>query len=100
LKEQQFVVDLTNASTFEEFVAAFNHGFCQHCGGHWEGRSWDAFHDYLSWPEEPRYRLVFIGWEACRGLQDDDRRMIREILADNPQVEWEFAGPAPDRGGE
>jgi Barstar (barnase inhibitor) len=83
---REFVVDMTNASTFEEFVAAFNEGFCQHCNGDWHGRSWDAFHDYLSWPEEERFRLVFKGWHRCIGLQGEVREMIREILKDNSHV--------------
>ncbi|MGL4423297.1 MAG: barstar family protein [Gemmataceae bacterium] len=95
---REFVLDLTNVSTFEGFVAAFNDGFCQHCGGHWHGRSWDAFHDYLSWPQQQQYRLVFEGWAGCRGLQGDDRRLVREILADNPHVEAILA--APETSGE
>jgi hypothetical protein len=88
---REFVVDLTNASTYDDFVAAFNEGFCRYCQGHWHGRSWDAFHDYLSWPEEGRFRLVFKGWERSSGLGGEDRKMIREILADNPHVEVVFA---------
>lgn len=84
---REFVVDLTNAVTFDGFVAAFNEGFCRHCGGHWHGRSWDAFDDFLSWPEERPFRLIFRGWGACRGLRAEDRRRVREILADNPHVE-------------
>jgi len=83
---REFVVDMTNASSFEEFVSAFNAGFCQLCNGHWHGRSWNAFHDYLSWPEEERFRLVFKGWQRCIGLQGEDREMILEILKDNPQI--------------
>ena len=33
---QEFVVDLTNAATFEAVVAAFNEGFCRHFGAHHE----------------------------------------------------------------
>lgn len=84
---REFVVDLANATTFEEFVAAFNEGFCRHCGGHWHGKSWDAFHDYLSWPQDERYRLVFKGWKGGRGLRVDDRRLVEEILTHNPHVE-------------
>jgi hypothetical protein len=88
---REFVVDMTNVSTYEEFVAAFNEGFCQHCDGHWHGRSWDAFHDYLSWPDEQQFRLVFQGWEWCSGLRSEDRKMVREILGINPHVEAVFA---------
>jgi hypothetical protein len=84
---REFVVDLANVSTFEGFVAAFNEGFCRHCNGHWHGRSWDAFNDYLSWPDEEQFRLLFKGWQECRGLADEDRQLVREILADNPHVE-------------
>ncbi len=88
---REFVVDLTNVATYADFVAAFNVGFCESCKGHWHGQSWDAFHDYLSWPEEERFRLVFKGWEGCCGLQAEDRRMVCKILADNPHVEVVFA---------
>jgi hypothetical protein len=83
---REFVVDVTNASTFEDFVAAFNEGFCQHCNGHWHGRSWDALHDYLSWPAEERFRLIFKGWKHSAGLRSEDRKRVREILKDNPHV--------------
>jgi barstar (barnase inhibitor) len=89
---REFVVDLTGAATFDAFVAAFNEGFCRHCGGQWHGRSWNAFHDYLSWPAEERFRLVFKGWDKCQGLHDEDRRLVREILADNPHVEAVLGG--------
>jgi hypothetical protein len=87
---REFVVDMTNAATFEEFVAAFNEGFCQHCNGRWHGRSWDAFNDYLSWPDEERFRLVFKGWDRCSGLRGEDRKMVLETLAINPHVEAVF----------
>jgi hypothetical protein len=98
---REFVVDLTNVTTFKGFVAAFNEGFCRLCGGHWHGRSWDAFHDYLSWPEDKRYRLVFKGWEGCRGLEGEDRRLVRRILVNNAHVEVVLAEPssAADCGG-
>lgn len=88
---REFVVDMTNVSTYEEFVAAFNEGFCQHSNGHWHGRSLDALHDYLSWPDEERFWLVFNGCERCGGLSDDNRKMVREIRADNPHVEVVYA---------
>jgi hypothetical protein len=88
---REFIEDLTSASTFEEFVAAFNDGFCRHCAGHWHGRSWNAFHDYLSWPEDKRFRLVLKGWDRCGGLSGEDRKLVREILADDDHVEAVFA---------
>lgn len=84
---REFVVDLTKVSTFDEFVVAFNDGFCRYCDGQWHGRSWDAFHDYLSWPGEREYRLVFDGWAHCQGLRSDDKTLILQILADNAHVE-------------
>lgn len=84
-----YVVDLSGVTTLDEFVAAFNEGFCRHCGGHWHG-NWNAFHDYLSWPAPERYRLVFRGWKQCRGLRGEDRRVVRTILNDNNHVEVVF----------
>src|SRR5687768_1336268 len=86
----EYVVDLSGVSSFEEFVAAFNDGFCRHCGGGWNGRSWDAFHDYLSWPSEERFRLTLRGWKQCRGLNAQERKMVSDIIADNEHVEAVF----------
>lgn len=88
---REFIIDLSSAESFEDFVAAFNEGLCKHVGGGWEGRNWNAFHDYLSWPEEQSYRLTFRGWEGCTALDPEDRDMIREILSDNPHVQAAFA---------
>jgi hypothetical protein len=88
---REFIIDLSCAMTFEDFVSAFNEGFCRHVGGGWEGRSWDAFHDFLSWPEEQCYCLTFRGWERCAALRQNDRDMMREILNDNPHVHVVFA---------
>jgi hypothetical protein len=88
---REFIIDLSCAKSFEDFVGAFNEGLCRHVGGGWEGRSWDAFHDYLSWPEEQSYRLTFQGWESPTALDPKDRHMIREILHDNPHVQVAFA---------
>lgn len=95
---REFVVELGDAHTYDAFVAAFNHGLCRHAGGEWGGRSWDAFHDYLSWPDDEEFRLVFRGWAGCGGLTAADRRMVREILAGNPHVQVVYAEPhaAPD----
>jgi hypothetical protein len=89
---REFIVDLTNASTFDEFAAAFNEGFCRHCGGHtlWHG-GWTAFSDFLSWPEEECFQLIFKGWNQNRRLQEIIRNMVHEALADNPHVKAIFA---------
>jgi len=84
---REFIVDLAAAETREEFVAAFNAGFCVHVDGSWRGKSWDALHDYLSWPKEERYRLVLRGWRACRCLEPKEKKMVADILADNPHVD-------------
>ncbi len=83
---REFTVDLSNATSFEEFVAAFNDGFCRHVSGEWHGRSWDAFHDYLSWPAEETYRLTFRGWETSSSLDPARREMLKKVLHDNPHV--------------
>jgi hypothetical protein len=87
---RQFIVDLSAAETFEDFVAAFNAGFCRHAGGEWHGRSWDAFHDYLSWPEDDTYKLEFRGWNTTNTLSEGERGMIQEIFRDNPHVHVTF----------
>ena len=84
---REFTVDLFDARTFEGFVEAFNVGFCREVGGEWHGRSWDAFHDYLSWPEEENYRLTLDGWHPCRALGAEQRRMLLAIFKDNPHVD-------------
>jgi hypothetical protein len=80
----EYVIDLSAAGSWEEFVEAFNVGFCRRVGGEWPGTNWDAFHDFLAWPKEEEYRLVFKGWEACRALTPENRSMILEILAGYP----------------
>jgi len=90
---REFVVELGDARTYDAFVAAFNDGFCRHVGGEWGGRSWDAFHDYLSWPEDERFRLVFRGWAECGGLDAANRRVVRDIVVDNPHVQVVYAEP-------
>ncbi|WP_148415449.1 barstar family protein [Noviherbaspirillum massiliense] len=88
---REFIVSLEGVNSFDEFVAAFNSGFCNAVGGHWNGRSWDAFNDYLSWPEENEYRLSFEGWHKCPSLSAEDRRMITEIVRGNPHVAAKYA---------
>lgn len=88
---REFIIDLSSSRSFEDFVAAFNEGLCRHVGGEWKGRSWDAFRDYLSWPEEDTYSLTFRGWENCTALSPGDRDIVMEMLRDNPHVQTAFA---------
>jgi hypothetical protein len=95
---REFVVDLTGVSSFQDFVAAFNEGFCRHVEGEWKGANWNAFNGFLSWPDDERFRLVFRGWERAvrkigRGRQAGSpsvARLLRTILRDNPHVEAVF----------
>jgi len=88
---REFTVQLSGVTTFEGFVSAFNEGFCKHFGGFWHGRSWDAFHDYLSWPEENSFILSFVGWESCTGLSAEDRKTLNEIFESNPHAHINLA---------
>ena len=83
---RELTIDLRNAHDFAGFVLAVNEGLCRRVGGEWHG-GWDAFHDYLSWPDEPRYRLIFVGWESSSALSPADRAILEEIFADNAHVE-------------
>lgn len=95
---REFVVELGDAATWDAFAAAFNDGFCRRVGGEWGGQNWNAFHDYLSWPEEQRFRLVFRDWGGCRGLDDAARRMVQAIVADNPHVLAVYGELDPETG--
>ncbi|CAM3391683.1 Barstar (Barnase inhibitor) [Paracidovorax anthurii] len=70
----------------DAFSAAFNEGLINGAGGHWNGKSWDAFNDYLSWPVEESYALVLDGWTSCKALNERDRVIFEEILTDNSHV--------------
>ena len=83
---KEFIIDLSDAQSFEDFVEAFNAGFCEHVSGHWHGRSWDAFNDYLSWPQEKEFQLTFTGWNTFRGLAETERNIIGEIFSENDHV--------------
>jgi hypothetical protein len=87
---REFIVDLSKAASFDDFVAAFNEGFCRHVGGEWRGRSWDAFHDYLSWPADETYQLTFRGSSSSSALTTEDRATLQKILDDNPHVQVQF----------
>jgi hypothetical protein len=92
---REFVVDLTGVTTAEGFLAAFNAGFCRHVGGELHTLNWNAFNDYLSWPEEERYWLLFRGWKRCRGVH---RRVARETFREHPHVEVVFQESATPPG--
>lgn len=87
---REFIVDLTSANSFEDFVAAFNAGFCLHVQGEWRGNNWDAFNDYLHWPDEEKYRLTFRGWEHSSAIDAWNRYLILDILKHNPHVQTAF----------
>ena len=44
-------IDSRNFDDFAGFIQEFNRGFVSHLGGTWNGNL-DAFHDFLSWPED------------------------------------------------
>jgi len=98
-----YSVDLSDVFNWEEFIAAFNVGFVRCVNGDWGGNL-DAFHDYLSWPEECPYRLVLRGWEQCfeavNTLWHHTGRpileLVQEVFHDNPQIQFVFVPhPAP-----
>jgi hypothetical protein len=94
----EYVVDLSAAKSFADFIAAFNEGLIRHVGGEWNGNL-DAFNDYLWWPDEHPYRLVIRGWQTCAPAVNEhktwDGRPILDVIADifrdNPQAEVVFA---------
>jgi hypothetical protein len=83
---REFVVEVAGVRSFEAFITAFNRGFCRHVRGRWNG-NWNAFNDYLSWPDEKQYRLVFRGWRRCRGLGTYNRRTLKQVCREYPNVE-------------
>ncbi len=91
---KEYVVDISAATSWADFVTAFNEGFVRPVGGEWNGNL-DAFNDYLWWPDEHPYRLVVCGWQACakavkRHKTWDSQpvlEVIAEILRDNPQAQ-------------
>ncbi|HEV3120090.1 MAG TPA: hypothetical protein VGY58_23720 [Gemmataceae bacterium] len=105
---KEYVVDVSAAKSWADFIAAFNEGFVGPVGGDWDGHL-DAFNDYLWWPQEHPYRLVVRGWQACAAAVNQhktwDQRPVLEVIAeifrDNPQAEVILAesGAAHDSGG-
>jgi len=93
-RRQQDVVDVAAATSWADFVAAFNDGFISLIGGEWTGNL-DAFHDYLSWPDEQPYRLIVRGWHSISATVNQhmapDHRPVLEVVAetlrDTPQAE-------------
>jgi hypothetical protein len=107
---QEYVVDLSHAASWADFIAAFNEGFVRPVGGgRWDGNL-DAFNDYLWWPDEHPYRLVVRGWQSCAAAVNrhktwDGRpvlEVIAEIFRENPQAEVILpeTGTASDPGSD
>lgn len=104
---REYVVEVTAASSWVDFIAAFNEGFIRPVGGEWSGNL-DDFNEYLWWPDEHPYRLVIRGWAACEAAVNKhltwDQRPVLEVVAeifrDNPQAEVVLAGSSgsPDPG--
>ncbi len=82
----EYRIDLHDVKKMSAFVAAFNNGLIERAGGRWNGQSWDAFNDYLSWPPEESYHLLLDGWSRCRALDKRDLAIFEEVLAANPHV--------------
>lgn len=82
----EYRIDLRNVQDMDAFVAAFNEGLIHAAGGHWDGNSWDAFNDYLSWLAQESYRLLLDGWSRCRALGEEDNATFEHIVAANPHV--------------
>jgi hypothetical protein len=104
---KEYIVDVSAATSWADFIAAFNEGFIGPVGGgEWNGNL-DAFNDYLWWPDEHPYRLVVRGWHACappvnRHKTWDQRPVldvITEIFRDNPQAEVILAEPGAAADG-
>jgi hypothetical protein len=92
---KEYVVDVSAAASWADFIAAFNEGFVRPVGGaEWNGNL-EAFTDYLWWPDEHPYRLVVRGWQACASAVNQhktwDQRPVLEVMAEifreNPQAE-------------
>jgi hypothetical protein len=91
---RDYLVDVSSAASWADFIAAFNEGFVRRVGGEWDG-SQDAFNDYLWWPDEHPYRLTVRGWQVCAPAVNRHRAwdhrpvldVITEIFRDNPQAE-------------
>jgi hypothetical protein len=81
----EYVVDVSNAKSWEDFIVAFNRGFIRPLGGEWKGNL-DAFNDYLYWPDEHPYRLIVRRWNACASIVNQhktwDGRPILEVIAE------------------
>ena len=82
----EYRINLHDVRKMSAFVAAFNDGLIERAGGRWNGQSWDAFNDYLSWPPEESYSLLLDGWSHCSALDRRDLATFEEVLAANPHV--------------
>ena len=85
-----FTVDLSSAKNFDDVITSFNVGLIGPSGGEWNG-NWDAFHDYLSWPEADTYKLEVLGWLSCTALSTEQREMMQTIFSENSHVEVSLA---------
>lgn len=102
---REYVVDVSAASSWADFIAAFNEGFVRPVGGDWSGNL-DAFNDYLSWPDEHPYRLVVRGWQSCGAAVNRHKTwdgrpvldVVAEIFRDNPQAEVILVEPGVEAG--
>jgi hypothetical protein len=90
----EYVVDVTTATSWADFITAFNEGFIRHLGTDWNGNL-DSFNDFLWWPDPHPYRLCVRGWTTCASAVNQhaapDGRPVLEVIAeifrDNPQAE-------------
>ena len=91
-------MDLTDVTSWPQFIAAFNEGYTRPVTGDWNGNL-DAFNDYLAWAGdgavfEP-FRLILRGWKSLSGEIKEHKtwdgrpvlEVISKILRENPHVE-------------
>jgi hypothetical protein len=79
---KRFVVHCEGVRSFDDFIAAVNWGFIRHVGGEWNGNL-DAFHDYLSWPEDDEYEFEITASRHCAAVlgHDATAAWLRDHLA-------------------
>lgn len=82
---REFTINLSNVDTLQGCIDAFNRDFCAHIGGHWNG-NWNAFHDYLSWPDESSFGLRLSGWNDFARSLPAHKQILLAIFADNVHV--------------
>jgi hypothetical protein len=92
---REYVIDLSAATSWGDFIDAFNKGFVREVGGDYWNGNLDAFNDYLWWPDNHPYRLVMQGWQLAAPAVNQHRtwdgrpvlEVVAEIFEDNPQAE-------------